>query len=306
MSTQTASRHQIASAPLRFGAAALTGYRALAAEVAAPTVRVGDQPSPLHAFLASQAGFQQTVAALCPTGVTVVHLSQDIHVNRLVRPTDDLSAHTEVLAVRPDPRGLRAALGCRVMAVGPTPDSSAGTTVEEVARLVAQVLLIGAPGQPSRGDLPAPAPTVSGVQTATTSFMVDQAFVRRYADAAADHNPIHLDEAAARQAGFEGTIAHGMSVLAVVVEDAVQRFAGGDASRVRGVGVRFSGPVRPGQAVTVDYRTGAQPGWIGFTCRADGKPALKSGWVQLAPDPGAPTDPAERVAKTTGSGSDDA
>lgn len=39
---------------------------------------------------------------------------------------------------------------------------------------------------------------------------VDQDTVTRYAEASGDHNPIHLDPAAASAAGFPGVIAHGM------------------------------------------------------------------------------------------------
>ncbi len=39
-----------------------------------------------------------------------------------------------------------------------------------------------------------------------------------YADAARDHNPIHVDEAFARSTPFGGTIAHGMLVLASISE----------------------------------------------------------------------------------------
>jgi len=36
-----------------------------------------------------------------------------------------------------------------------------------------------------------------------------------YATASGDHNPIHLDEAAARAAGLPGVVAHGMATLAL-------------------------------------------------------------------------------------------
>ena len=42
--------------------------------------------------------------------------------------------------------------------------------------------------------------------------------VNEYADAADDHNPIHIDEAFAAMSPFGGTIAHGMLVLATISE----------------------------------------------------------------------------------------
>lgn len=38
--------------------------------------------------------------------------------------------------------------------------------------------------------------------------------LRQYAEASGDFNPIHLDDAYARGAGFDGVIAHGMLIMA--------------------------------------------------------------------------------------------
>jgi acyl dehydratase len=271
-----------AATSLRYDADELAGYRSLIATALPQVALSSRQPSPLHAFLASHASFTAAVAELAPGTTTVVHLSQEIRLRRLLRASDELQAFTEVVAVRPDPRGLRAVLDCRVVALDPASGSTDASPAPEVARLTAQVLLVGAPDRPAHGVLPPPAVPVTSNDSVTTSFRLDQDFVHRYADLAHDHNPIHIDAAAARSAGFDGPIVHGMSVLAVVVEDAVHRFAGGDAARLRGTGVRFSGPVRPGQRVEVDYRLGLQPGSIAFSCRADGRPALKSGWLDLS------------------------
>lgn len=48
--------------------------------------------------------------------------------------------------------------------------------------------------------------------------LLDQARVDAYAEAARDHNPIHIDEQFAASAAFGQRIAHGMLVLALVSE----------------------------------------------------------------------------------------
>lgn len=48
--------------------------------------------------------------------------------------------------------------------------------------------------------------------------LIDQARVDAYADAARDHNPIHIDDAFAAASPFGQRIAHGMLVLALVSE----------------------------------------------------------------------------------------
>ena len=92
---------------------------------------------------------------------------------------------------------------------------------------------------------------------------------------------IHLDDAAARAAGFPGVIAHGMSVIAVVCEEAIDRYAASDASRVRSVGGRFSAPVIPEEPLAISFQTDATDGTVRFTCKTPGGLAVKQGWVQV-------------------------
>lgn len=65
--------------------------------------------------------------------------------------------------------------------------------------------------------------------------------LRRYADASGDHNPIHLDDAAARALGLPGVVAHGMLTSAMAI-GVVAEWAGG-ADRVEATSIRFAGPV---------------------------------------------------------------
>jgi len=52
-----------------------------------------------------------------------------------------------------------------------------------------------------------------GDEIAALARVVTQEDVRAYADAGGDRNPLHTDDAAARAAGFPGTIAHGMFTM---------------------------------------------------------------------------------------------
>ncbi|MDX2358209.1 MaoC/PaaZ C-terminal domain-containing protein [Dietzia sp. PP-33] len=65
--------------------------------------------------------------------------------------------------------------------------------------------------------------------------------LRRYADASGDHNPIHLNDEAARALGLPGVVAHGMLTSAVAI-GVVAQWAGG-ADRVLATSIRFAGPV---------------------------------------------------------------
>jgi 3-hydroxybutyryl-CoA dehydratase len=79
--------------------------------------------------------------------------------------------------------------------------------------------------------------------------VVTQERIDAYADASGDHNPIHVNPEFARSTPFDGTIAHGMLVLALIGE--MMRAAYGDAWSTNGkLKVRFKAPTRPGDMVT--------------------------------------------------------
>ena len=78
---------------------------------------------------------------------------------------------------------------------------------------------------------------------------LSQQKISRYAEASGDFNPIHIDEAFAAKTPLEGTIAHGMLILAYASEMMTKAFGkswleGGKLS------IRFKAPARPQDTVT--------------------------------------------------------
>jgi acyl dehydratase len=76
---------------------------------------------------------------------------------------------------------------------------------------------------------------------------IDRAQLARFASASGDHNPIHLDDDAARSAGLPSVIAHGMlnmAFLAQFVADWAPR--GG----LRSFAARFTAMAYPGDTIT--------------------------------------------------------
>ena len=87
---------------------------------------------------------------------------------------------------------------------------------------------------------------------------ISQQQIARYADASGDHNPIHVDEAFARTTPFEGTIAHGMLVLASISEMMAAAF--GEPWLTRGrLRVRFRAPARPDDTIAATAEAQASP-----------------------------------------------
>lgn len=78
---------------------------------------------------------------------------------------------------------------------------------------------------------------------------LSQSKINRYAEASGDYNPIHIDEAFAAATPLEGTIAHGMLILAYASEMMTNTFgrgwlAGGKLS------IRFKAAARPQDTIT--------------------------------------------------------
>lgn len=250
-------------------------YRALIRTALALPTADPTRASPLHAFLLCSETFEAVISGLCTEPPTIVHLSQEMRNTRLVRPGEQLRTRAQVIAVRREPRGLRAALRCSVLAQD-----------AEVSTLAANVLLIGASAPDPWGEVPSPVPTSSTRPGPTTILALSREFVQRYAGLASDHNPIHIDDAAARAAGFPRAIAHGMSMLAVAAEQIVEQCAAGDPERLRGIGTRFSAPIHPDEPVSIDIGTSDDGAEVAFTCRTERGHALKGGWARLAPGGG--------------------
>ena len=72
--------------------------------------------------------------------------------------------------------------------------------------------------------------------------------VNRYADAAGDHNPIHVDSNFAAGSQFGRRIAHGMMIAASISEMMAQAF-GQDWHKSGRMKIRFRAPVFPGETV---------------------------------------------------------
>ena len=66
-----------------------------------------------------------------------------------------------------------------------------------------------------------------------------------------DRNPLHADPGFARAAGFPAPILHGLCSYGIVLRELTTALLGGDATRVRGFAVKFTGVVYPGETIRV-------------------------------------------------------
>ena len=97
--------------------------------------------------------------------------------------------------------------------------------------------------------LPGVRPTMEpGDPLPTVEKTVTQAGIERYASAAGDFNPIHIDPDFAARSQFGSTIAHGMLIAASISEVMTLAFEEHWLRRGR-LKIRFRAPVYPGDTV---------------------------------------------------------
>lgn len=86
-------------------------------------------------------------------------------------------------------------------------------------------------------------------QTASLTKTITADDIQAYATVSLDTNPVHFDEQAAREAGFEGRIAHGLLSAGLISAVLGTRLPGPGTIYLR-QSLTFKAPVRIGQTVT--------------------------------------------------------
>lgn len=77
--------------------------------------------------------------------------------------------------------------------------------------------------------------------------VVTAADVEAYAEVGDDRNALHLDDAVARERGFDGVIAHGMFTMGHLATCVVEW--AGDAASITAISAQFRAPVTMGQEI---------------------------------------------------------
>jgi len=67
-----------------------------------------------------------------------------------------------------------------------------------------------------------------------------------------DRNPLHIDPDFAKMAGYDKPILHGLCTFGHVARAVIQKYCGGDPDRLKGLDVRFSGVVFPGETIITE------------------------------------------------------
>ena len=159
---------------------------------------------------------------------------------------------------------------------------------QELATLTERFMVRGRTGHAS---LPAPRSVVAHAEEKPRArldrFTVTAPhFMGAFAAVSGDHNPLHTDVPAARLAGFDGPIVHGMWTSAVAQRAAASVGATHHPRQLRSWLARWVAPVQPGATVEITVeRTGVVDGdlVVEVSAKADGELAMVAEAVVAAP-----------------------
>jgi acyl dehydratase len=122
-----------------------------------------------------------------------------------------------------------------------------------LARLEATILCRDEGGRGgSHTDMPAPQPIPERAPDGSIAIPASpqQALIYRLSG---DTNPLHSDPIHAANAGFPRPILHGLASYGTACLALLCELADGDPARLRGLDLRFTSPVFPGEALRLDY-----------------------------------------------------
>lgn len=250
----------------------LDALRVDAGEAALYAAAVGDEPKPgtAPAFYSVRlvAPLWRLIYQAPELGTAdqlVLHAEQKMLFHRDMRIGEVLDGHAEVRDVVGFGFGDAAIIRCTL----------ADTDGRSVVTMESTLAVQGSSGfppdprrftQPSKKDLAVEMSQYFGEETP-----------QQYADAADDHNPLHLDDELARQAGHPRRIVHGMCTLATGISGLANKLDG----RLSYVRARFTRPVLPDTAVDFTAHRSGSPNTYLVSAKHAGKAVLKSTWFRL-------------------------
>lgn len=96
-----------------------------------------------------------------------------------------------------------------------------------------------------------------------------------------DFNPLHADPATAAGAGFARPVLHGLATMGVAMHAVLKALLAYDAGLVRGMRVRFTAPVLPGETLRTELWRDGEVVSLRTTALESGKVVLNAGRVDL-------------------------
>jgi acyl dehydratase len=98
-----------------------------------------------------------------------------------------------------------------------------------------------------------------------------------------DRNPLHIDPAFAKMAGYDRPILHGLCSFGFVGRAVLAEYCGNDPARLAGMSVRFSGVVYPGDTIITDMWDEGSGKIVVQARTQDGRVVISNAAVEVKP-----------------------
>lgn len=206
----------------------------------------------------------------------LVHGEQDMEFPTPMRPGDVVTANAKIVSIEDKSTG-------ETMTVELKATNQKGQPVQKTHFII---FIRGSRKRDAASPEARPAEPERGAPLLSVAQTIDKDQTYRYREASGDPNPIHVDENVAKMAGLPGIIVHGLCTMAFTSKVVIDKFCGGDPTRLKRLHVRFSRPVLPGQTITTRlWAEGERDGRKVFayeTFNPEGQAVIKGGVAEVA------------------------
>lgn len=202
----------------------------------------------------------------------VLHMREELEIHRPLLPEDCLTGTTTIEALHDKGEGRGAVLVTRHDLADAGGNAVATTRKFEYCRGMGG---FGGDSGPRSPQIALPEREPDHV--AEWRFPEQAALLYRLSG---DLNPLHVDPAVAREAGFERPVLHGLCTYGAICWLLVRDLCDGDPAAVRSLAMDFSAPVYPGDTVRLGVWKGRDEHL--FAADRDGERVISNGRVRLA------------------------
>jgi len=205
-----------------------------------------------------------------------LHGEQKIELHRVVTAPLDVEVHGSVVAVHDKGRDRGAILTTRHLIT----DRADGGLIATLTTTCFARKSGGCGGSAAETQRPHPVPRRTPDHSIDVPTAGDLALLYRLTG---DRNPLHADPFAARRAGFERPILHGLCTFGMACRAVLATYVDFDPSRIASQQARFSAPVFPADTLTIDLWRDSDVISFEVRVRARGATVVKNGKAVLRP-----------------------
>lgn len=201
---------------------------------------------PAFANILCHPGFWAQQAEFGIDWVKILHAEQDLTIHTPLPPTGAIRGEYTVAGIEDKGEGRGALLHQEK-------DLYDEATGAHLATVRSTLFLRGNGGEGGFGKAMQPAqplPDRAPDRVVEIPTLLRQALIYRLSG---DWNPLHADPAIATKAGFAAPILHGLCTNGIANRAILSAYCDNDVSRFKGMFVRFSKPVMPGETIRLEF-----------------------------------------------------